>query len=648
MKIDFLSCSKMLYFAEKIRRDSYYILPDIGEVNDDFAKKFDMTVAEVEEIQKQFVHDKLFVMDNVPTEIEDDFGEMESEMSYDALTVNKKRVDKYIQYLKKRYGLRSKPFVSREAVVSIAKEIEAVLGKEGMLRVVEGLPSNFVAWQLRAGKYTLADLLFRHSCADQNDRVITIESLAPVLAEFLNPIYYDMQRHHSIQNLYKYIDEILHVHADAEDYRSWKKEAEKYIAPRLLDVKGSKSHSESEVLDNTFIENEKEKSRAITIPTDHRQLRDQWLNIKRILDVLYKRLPPLSAASKIPFSVDLSGFPKHYVEDVLQFLLDKKVVSYFDPNKNTGITTTTYLRQFLEGKNIVIQNREGFEKYRNRLSALNAFIESDGKNRFPSVYGLPQPMESDSVKSASTLNIKRSGLLKIKRILDCIANSREISVKGANDYVIALTTFLSASRGLIKSKNEVDSILYKVRDEGGGIQIERAWDRDEIDSKTSYIITLTDSAAFNSYHKKVLTEYNSIEPAYQESKNGNAKSSAQSVPFFYNPETGDGTLRGNATKRLTDGTPGKRLFDEVYKNRGRKVERSVVIQVLSLENEKENVGVEPTKLLSALGDSSKHRKDGKVVQNTNKINGVVKEIRKKFGFNIKEFVNNGGNITLTI
>src|SRR3989344_196653 len=85
MKIDYLSCTKMLYFAEKLLRDGYYELPDI---TDAFAKQFDMTANEAKEICEQFEYEKLLVWEDKPVEIEDKYGNLAHEMSYDALLVD--------------------------------------------------------------------------------------------------------------------------------------------------------------------------------------------------------------------------------------------------------------------------------------------------------------------------------------------------------------------------------------------------------------------------------------------------------------------------------------------------------------------------------------------------------------------------------
>ena len=127
MKIDYLSCTKYLYVAEKLLRDSFFEVLPKEEIDATFAARFGMTVGELQEIWDQFEYGKLLVWDHLATEVEDNYGNMKSEMTYDALTINKKEVEKQIEYLKKRYGLNDTPFAPREAIVSIANQIEQVL-----------------------------------------------------------------------------------------------------------------------------------------------------------------------------------------------------------------------------------------------------------------------------------------------------------------------------------------------------------------------------------------------------------------------------------------------------------------------------------------------------------------------------------------
>jgi len=240
MKIDCFSCTKMLYFAEKLLRDDYYTLPDI---NADFAKQFDMTVREIQDIQKQFEHDKLLVWEDVPTEIEGEYGDIKSEISYDALTVDRKKTEELIKYLKERYFLRKNPFISREAVASIVKQIKKLLDKDVLIKVVDAFSPGTVTWPVTSEKYTLIDLLFRCAYIKTRDKPIIAEGqpLSFVLAEFLSPIYYNIQNKKIAYQLFKYIDEIILTYANKKDYSDWIKEAKRYVIIKEQTLKEKQS-----------------------------------------------------------------------------------------------------------------------------------------------------------------------------------------------------------------------------------------------------------------------------------------------------------------------------------------------------------------------------------------------------------------------
>lgn len=52
----FLSCTKMLYMAEKLLRNGYYEIPD----SESFARQLGMKEKEIEDIFDQFEHGGLF------------------------------------------------------------------------------------------------------------------------------------------------------------------------------------------------------------------------------------------------------------------------------------------------------------------------------------------------------------------------------------------------------------------------------------------------------------------------------------------------------------------------------------------------------------------------------------------------------------
>lgn len=113
--------------------------------------------------------------------------------------------------------------------------------------------------------------------------------------------------------------------------------------------------------------------------------------------------------------------------------------------------------------------------------------------------------------------------------------------------------------------------------------------------------------------------------------------------FIFNPETG---LGSNKKKEFRFGMDGDEyaLFAATFKVRGKKVVKEDVNKILKISLVG---GPDLAKVFSSLSDV-KRRKTNEEVNTTNKINDVVKNIRSKTGLTPKEFVNNNGNITLTI
>jgi hypothetical protein len=134
---------------------------------------------------------------------------------------------------------------------------------------------------------------------------------------------------------------------------------------------------------------EKKRIEKITVGADHRLARDKWLNIKRIVDAIYKFLSPLSD-DKQTISLDsnnLSSEQRRMLPYVMEDLLKNKIASYYEGNE-TSVMSSDHYRRFLNGKHIIIENRNQFEDYRKKISELYDFIEKDGKKRFPEEYPL--------------------------------------------------------------------------------------------------------------------------------------------------------------------------------------------------------------------------------------------------------------------
>lgn len=136
------------------------------------------------------------------------------------------------------------------------------------------------------------------------------------------------------------------------------------------------------------------------VATDHRLIRDRWLNIKRILDAIYKELSPLKNSQQT-ISINKNSLPieqKKLFESVLEKMLEDGIVDYYNSNdKIQVVTTSDQIRKFLRGEDIIIKDRNVLENYRKEISELYDFIEKDGRKRFPEVY-----------------NVSRSGYKKIR------------------------------------------------------------------------------------------------------------------------------------------------------------------------------------------------------------------------------------------
>ncbi len=128
-----------------------------------------------------------------------------------------------------------------------------------------------------------------------------------------------------------------------------------------------------------------------TIATDHRLIRDKWLNIKRILDAIYKELSPLIDDQQT-ISINKFFLPieqKKLFQSVLEKMWEDNIIDYYN-YETPGITTSESIRKFLRGENFVVKNRNIFENYRKKISEFYDFIEKDGRKRFPEVYSITQ------------------------------------------------------------------------------------------------------------------------------------------------------------------------------------------------------------------------------------------------------------------
>jgi hypothetical protein len=232
MNIDFLSCTKYLYLAEKMLNDRIMRLPFKEEVDDKYAKRFGMTGEELVKICDQFEYGKLLEATSIPVETFDKYGNLEYEVDDEGLFPNKKKISEFIDYIKPRFRLREKPVISREAISSISTQCGRIFDSDTLAKIITAFSiSDSIATNFAEEDYTLIDILFRHAYADA-----WIKTLGFALAEFLNPIYYDIPNKEQAVELFEYMDGILSVSADEKDYQDFLKEASKYL-PDLLPTK---------------------------------------------------------------------------------------------------------------------------------------------------------------------------------------------------------------------------------------------------------------------------------------------------------------------------------------------------------------------------------------------------------------------------
>jgi hypothetical protein len=214
MKIDYISCTKMLYFAESV------LDKDISQIicgDHNVTTTFGMTGKEIEWIIDQFEHDGLLKLESMSTEGENEYGDMNSEYDYEFFVVDKEGFEKFVSETKINNRLREKAVLPREAVLSIAQQIEKTLTKQELLRVVSVF-SNMM-WCFEKGTYTLTDFIFREAYSKKPSK-----PFVSIVAEFLNPIYFTLETQETRQKLFEYIDRVFSNSAEKSDYDLWRKE----------------------------------------------------------------------------------------------------------------------------------------------------------------------------------------------------------------------------------------------------------------------------------------------------------------------------------------------------------------------------------------------------------------------------------------
>lgn len=164
--------------------------------------------------------------------------------------------------------------------------------------------------------------------------------------------------------------------------------------------------------------------KAVQVASDHRLIRDQWLNIKRILDAIYKQLSPLIKGQQI-ISLNPDTLPaeqKRLFSSVLEDMLKAGVADYFKVESKI-LADSISIRRFLNGESIIIKDINNFEEYRKKITELYNFIEQDGQKRFPKAYQSSVAREREKYLYSQELQRRVEEAQKEKRLAERISQN---------------------------------------------------------------------------------------------------------------------------------------------------------------------------------------------------------------------------------
>lgn len=138
---------------------------------------------------------------------------------------------------------------------------------------------------------------------------------------------------------------------------------------------------------------EKEKKFILQIHNgnQHKVARTKWLDYKRILDKINKKLHPAHINNLEPIKFDDNEFTsgelqqrRFVFEDLLKIKIASATIVHAEKEM---ISAISFLDEFRKGHKIIIRKRRKFEEYLFKVQNLCNFIEEDGKKRFPKLYG---------------------------------------------------------------------------------------------------------------------------------------------------------------------------------------------------------------------------------------------------------------------
>jgi hypothetical protein len=249
MEKDPLITAKLIYFCEKIlesKRDG----DQFTSVS--YAPLLGMTRDEVSDLIHLLKTKKLAKWEYVIKTVQDDEGR-DVEVDFDSLSFNKRGIKEYVKKLKK--GLKESPTIKREELLRIREQVNSIFDKKACMRVLAKFYSTDDLYiYFHYDKYVLVDLLLSHAYSNK-------VSLAEVLAEFLNPVYYNIGEGGRSDQLFQFIDKVFYLFADEKDYNDWQEKVSKYVAT-VQNKKGVKTtnHNEIEIMGENVIFRDKTMS----------------------------------------------------------------------------------------------------------------------------------------------------------------------------------------------------------------------------------------------------------------------------------------------------------------------------------------------------------------------------------------------------
>jgi len=239
MEIDPILKTKVIYYCEKVlntkKKGDFLLWPA-------YSKIIGMSHNEVSDIaellQKKKIFTWKFVIRTVP--VIDPYGEklvgLTEDMEDHDFIVNERLLKRYLNKLKQEF---KEPSVKREELMRISTQIKTVFNRDKFVQVISNFHSSDEIYRyLEDKKYSLQDLLLYYSYSKET-------TLSSVLAEFLNPIYYDINSEKSPAELYDFINTVLAHKISDEEQLEWSEKILKY----------KDRHTKSEILKITYKSN---------------------------------------------------------------------------------------------------------------------------------------------------------------------------------------------------------------------------------------------------------------------------------------------------------------------------------------------------------------------------------------------------------